>query len=123
MKHNAFKFDKRINALPQDIYSLIDNIDLLKSKWVSGAKIGQHALSKLKKSVLVTSTGASTRIEGSELSDEDVERLIRGYRCRNSRTETSKKCKDTTKYSLAFLMHTNPFHFLKAQLNFFIENF
>lgn len=78
MKHNAFKFDKRIKTLSQDIYSLIDNIDLLKSKWVTGAKIGHHALSKLKKSVLVTSTGASTRIEGSELSDEDVERLIRG---------------------------------------------
>ncbi len=78
MKHNAFKFDERIKVLPEDIYSLIDNIDLLKGKWVTGAKIGHHALSKLRKSVLVTSTGASTRIEGSELSDEDVERLIRG---------------------------------------------
>ncbi len=28
--------------------------------------------------VLVTSTGASTRIEGARLSDEDVEKLMRG---------------------------------------------
>ena len=35
-------------------------------------------LGRLKRSVLVTSTGASTRIEGSSLSDEDVEKLMRG---------------------------------------------
>ncbi len=77
-KNINYKFNKRIEKLPQEIYSMVDEIDLLKSKWVSGAKIGHHSLSKLKKSVLVTSTGASTRIEGSELSDEDVEKLIRG---------------------------------------------
>lgn len=78
MKQNTLKFDKRIKDLSQDIYILLESIDLLKSKWIVGADIGYQALSKLKKSVLVTSTGASTRIEGSELSDEDVERLIRG---------------------------------------------
>ncbi|MFA5000732.1 MAG: Fic family protein [Candidatus Paceibacterota bacterium] len=72
------KFNKRIQDLPRDIYKLIDEIDLLKSKWVSGAKLDPQVLGKLKKSVLVTSTGASTRIEGSELSDEDVEQLMRG---------------------------------------------
>ena len=72
------KFNNRIQSLPQEIHALIEEIDLLKSKWVSGAKLDPQALSKLRKSVLVTSTGASTRIEGSELSDEDVERVMRG---------------------------------------------
>jgi len=72
------KFNNRIQNLPHDIYKIIDEIDLLKSKWVSGAKLDPQVLGKLKKSVLVTSTGASTRIEGSELSDEDVERVMRG---------------------------------------------
>lgn len=72
------KFNKRIQNLPQNIYKIIDEIDLLKSKWVSGANLDPQALGNLKKSVLVTSTGASTRIEGSELSDEDVERVMRG---------------------------------------------
>jgi len=72
------KFNKRIDALPSNIYELTDKIDLLKSKWVSGAQLDQQTLGKLKKSILITSTGASTRIEGSELSDEDVERLMRG---------------------------------------------
>lgn len=35
-------------------------------------------LNRLKRSVLITSTGASTRIEGAKLSDEDVEKLMRG---------------------------------------------
>lgn len=37
-----------------------------------------QALGRLKRSVLVTSTGASTRIEGSRLSDADIEKLMRG---------------------------------------------
>jgi len=32
----------------------------------------------LKQSVLVTSTGSSTRIEGAQLSDEEIGRLLRG---------------------------------------------
>jgi Fic family protein len=36
-------------------------------------------LGRLKKSVLITSTGASTRIEGARLADEDVEKLMRGF--------------------------------------------
>jgi len=72
------KFNKRLQDLPENIYQLIDKIDLLKSKWVAGAKLDPQVLSKLKKSVLITSTGASTRIEGSDLSDADVERVMRG---------------------------------------------
>lgn len=35
-------------------------------------------LGRLKRSTLVTSTGASTRIEGAKLSDEDIENMMRG---------------------------------------------
>jgi len=35
-------------------------------------------LGRLKRSVLITSTGASTRIEGAKLSDEDIEKMLRG---------------------------------------------
>lgn len=72
------RFNNRINSLPDEIKGFIADIDSLKSKWVSGANLGTQTLDKLKKSVLITSTGASTRIEGSELTDEDVERLMRG---------------------------------------------
>lgn len=70
--------DKRIKNIPQNIWSLINQIDHLKGQWVGGAKLNPQALGRLKRSVLVTSTGASTRIEGSKLSDEDIEKFMRG---------------------------------------------
>lgn len=72
------KRDKRISNLPERLWSLINQIDELKGRWVGGAKLNPQALGRLKRSVLVTSTGASTRIEGVKLSDEDVEKLMRG---------------------------------------------
>ncbi|MCA9392838.1 MAG: Fic family protein [Candidatus Omnitrophica bacterium] len=45
---------------------------------MSGAKLNPALLGRLKRSVLITSTGASTRIEGAKLSDEDIEKLMRG---------------------------------------------
>jgi Fic family protein len=74
------KFNKRIKSVPQNIWSLINQIDELKGRWVGGATLNPQALGRLKRSVLVTSTGASTRIEGAKLSDEDVEKLMRGLR-------------------------------------------
>lgn len=72
------KFQKRIAGLPVDITEKIGEIDRLKTKWTEGAELDREILTRLKKSVLITSTGASTRIEGSELSDGDVEKLMRG---------------------------------------------
>lgn len=71
-------FNKRIKNIPQNIWSLINQIDELKGRWVGGAELNPQALGRLKRSVLVTSTGASTRIEGARLSDEDIEKLMHG---------------------------------------------
>lgn len=75
MKH---KFNKRIENLTDKVIENINNIDILKNRWISGAELDRQVLEGLKKSVLITSAGASTRIEGSSLSDSDVERLMRG---------------------------------------------
>ncbi|MCK5081239.1 MAG: Fic family protein, partial [Candidatus Moranbacteria bacterium] len=50
----------------------------LKGRWITGVKLGPQVLGRLKRSVLITSTGASTRIEGAMLSDKDVEKVMRG---------------------------------------------
>lgn len=71
-------FLSRLENLPADIWSKIIKIDELKGRWISGARLNPQVLGRLKKSVLITSTGASTRIEGARLSDEDVEKLMRG---------------------------------------------
>ncbi len=73
-----YPFSKRITNVPEHLWTLINTIDLLRGQWIGGARLNPQALGRLKRSVLVTSTGASTRIEGSKLSDEEVERLMRG---------------------------------------------
>ena len=70
--------NKRVTSLPQSTYLLISQIDELKGRWIGGANLSPQILNRLRRSVLVTSTGASTRIEGSNYSDEEVERLMRG---------------------------------------------
>ncbi|HLC88351.1 MAG TPA: Fic family protein [Patescibacteria group bacterium] len=72
------KFEKRIVQLPPEIFLKIARIDELKGRWTGGANLSPHLLGRLKRSVLITSTGASTRIEGAKLSDEDVDKLMRG---------------------------------------------
>ena len=72
------KFDKRIAQLPGHIYLKIAEIDELKGRFAAGAKLNPQLLGRLKRSVLITSTGASTRIEGARLTDEEVEGLMRG---------------------------------------------
>jgi Fic family protein len=79
------KFKKRLENLPTEIWQKLIKIDRLKGQWISGAKLSPQVLGRLKKSVLITSTGASTRIEGSKMTDEDIERMIRGINIQNFR--------------------------------------
>jgi len=72
------KFDKRLASVPADILTKIARIDELKGNWTTSARLNPYLLGRLKKSVLVTSTGASTRIEGAKLGDQDVEKLMQG---------------------------------------------
>lgn len=69
---------KRVDNIPAEIIAKIAKIDELKGQWIAGARLNPQILGRLKKSVLITSTGASTRIEGAKLTDEDVEKLMRG---------------------------------------------
>lgn len=72
------RFDQRFTRIPAGIWDKISQIDELKGRWIAGAQLNPQVLGRLKRSVLFTSTGASTRIEGASLSDEDVEKLMRG---------------------------------------------
>ncbi|MFA7319736.1 MAG: Fic family protein [Parcubacteria group bacterium] len=72
------EFSKRLNNISTEIISKIAKIDELKGSWTGGAQLSPQVLSRLKRSVLITSTGASTRIEGVQLTDEDIEKVMRG---------------------------------------------
>jgi Fic family protein len=72
------RLDKRLQNISTEVWLKINKIDELKGQWIAGAKLSPQVLGRLKRSVLVTSTGASTRIEGAKLSDEDIEKMMRG---------------------------------------------
>jgi len=72
------KFDQRLQNVSNKIWSLITQIDRLQGQWIAGAKLSPQVLGRLKRSVLIISTGSSTRIEGAKLSDEDIEKMMRG---------------------------------------------
>jgi Fic family protein len=74
----ANRFDTRLERLRPAIWAKVARIEELKGQWIGGTRLSPQILGRLKRSVLVTSTGASTRIEGARLSDGDVEKLIRG---------------------------------------------
>jgi Fic family protein len=74
------KFDKRLANIPSGIITKIARIDELKGRWVGGVQLNPQTLGRLKRSVLVTSTGSSTRVEGAKLTDEEVEKLMRGVK-------------------------------------------
>jgi len=72
------RLDLCLEGLPADILSQVAKIDEFKGQWIAGARLSPQVLGRLKRSTLITSTGASTRIEGAKLSDEDIEKLMRG---------------------------------------------
>ncbi|MBI3591045.1 MAG: Fic family protein [Candidatus Melainabacteria bacterium] len=71
------RFDKRLSNISPSIWSKIAKIDELKGRWIGGLDLSPQVLGRLKKSVLITSTGASTRIEGAKLSDREIERCLK----------------------------------------------
>jgi len=78
MKDN--RFENRFNFPPeifQKVMNLIIEIDGYKNYWEAFENISPEYLGNLKRSVIVSSTGSSTRIEGSSLSDEEVEKLLK----------------------------------------------
>lgn len=70
--------DNGLKNLSSSIWKKIAQIDELKGRWHGGARLNPQALGRLKRSVLVTSTGASTRIEGARLTDEAIAKLMTG---------------------------------------------
>jgi len=73
------RFAKRA-ILSQEILQKITQIDEFKGLWRGSLRLSPQTLGRLKRSVLITSTGASTRIEGSKMSDDEVARLIQGLK-------------------------------------------
>lgn len=61
-----------------EILSIISTIDEFKGAWRAFGTISPERLDALKRVATIESIGSSTRIEGSKLSDREVEKLLAG---------------------------------------------
>lgn len=88
------RFEKRLQFPPRlatKIYSQIASIDAVKGQWRLANTLSPQMIERLQTSVLVTSTGASTRIEGSRLSDQDVQALFNKHRITKFKTRDEQE--------------------------------
>ena len=78
MKEITRKFDHRIKNPDPHIVALLAEIDGMRGELKSALRMTPHVITNLRKLTLITSAGASTRIEGAKLTDEEVEKIMRG---------------------------------------------
>ena len=63
-------------SITSDFLGLIAEIDEFKGAWKAWGTLAPERLSALRRVATIESIGSSTRIEGSKLSDSEVERLL-----------------------------------------------
>jgi Fic family protein len=84
------RFNRRI-PLTQDILGKIAKIDQFKGLWQGSLKLSPQILGRLKSWVIITSTGASTRIEGAKMTDDQIARFLRGFKGRHPKSRDEQE--------------------------------
>jgi Fic family protein len=74
-----------------EILSLIAGIDEFKGAWRALGTLAPDRLSALRRVATIESIGSSTRIEGSRLSDRDVERLLSNLQIKSFATRDEQE--------------------------------
>ena len=94
MNWEKFRLSIRLNLKPEiieSIYELLSAIDGIKNSWVITAQLLPQTLKQLTHSMLITSTGASNRIEGNSLSDQEIEALYNKSRIKKFKTRDEQE--------------------------------
>jgi Fic family protein len=77
--------------ISQDILTLIAEIDEFKGAWRALGTLAPDRLSALRRVATIESIGSSTRIEGSKLSDRDVEKLLSNLQIKSFATRDEQE--------------------------------
>ena len=77
--------------ITSEILSLIAEIDEFKGSWRALSLLEPERLLALKKVASIESIGSSTRIEGSDLSDQDVEKLLSNLKIKFLKTQSEQE--------------------------------
>lgn len=78
-------------SITSEILKLISEIDEFKGAWRALGTLAPERLSALRHVATIESIGSSTRIEGSKLSDRDVETLLRNLEIRQFDTRDEQE--------------------------------
>ncbi len=84
------RFNKRIK-LSQELIAKIGKIDEFKGLWQGSLRLSPQILGRLKAWVIITSTGASTRIEGAEMTDDEIARFLRGLNSKHPKSRDEQE--------------------------------
>lgn len=74
-----------------DVLTLISTIDEFKGAWRALGTLAPERLSALRRVATIESIGSSTRIEGSKLSDRDVEKLLANLEIKSFETRDEQE--------------------------------
>ncbi|VEN72737.1 Fic family protein [Candidatus Desulfarcum epimagneticum] len=77
--------------ITQDILRFISEIDEFKGAWRALGTLAPERLNALRHVATIESVGSSTRIEGSRLSDRNVEKLLSNLRIRSFETRDEQE--------------------------------
>lgn len=94
MDWQNFRLSKRLQLsgdVVEALYSRIAEIDAVKHVFRLTHRLLPQTIERLTQSVIITSTGASNRIEGNKLSDDEVEALYKSMRIKSFRTRDEQE--------------------------------
>jgi Fic family protein len=94
MDWQDFRVHQRLNldsSIVEESYSTIAGIDAVKQSWHLTGKLLQQTIERLIRSVIITSTGASNRIEGNKLTDIEVQSLYKNLRIKKFKTREEQE--------------------------------
>jgi Fic family protein len=79
--------------ITQDILKKVAEVDQFKGEWQRIKLLHPHILKQLEKITLIQSTASSTRIEGSQMSDKEVEQFLAGLKIQKFRERDMQEVK------------------------------
>ncbi len=94
MDWQNFRLSTRLHLsgeVVETLYSGIAEIDGVKNTFRLTHTLLPQTIERLTQSVIITSTGASNRIEGNRLSDDDVEALYKSMRIKSFKTRDEQE--------------------------------
>ena len=94
MDWQNFRVNSRLTLNPtivEQVYALIAEIDGIKNSWKITGKLLPQTIERLTRSVIITSSGSSNRIEGNRLTDQEVEALYRNLHIKKFKTRDEQE--------------------------------